>query len=208
MDRHAVGGHDVGFGVHLDGSAECSVDRVATQQGCPLEQVLFAVLAYDHGTQIQSRPEAALDQDASQEPADSAETVEHDVLALAFLLALEADDVGELVAQPSFDIGVIALGLVQLVEPGQIHGGRAQFEFVQRLDQRVRLLEAEFDRIDLPGPAVGLDDVCDRLVEQAAAVNVHDHAVLAVQPADQRDHGFGELFAAGPLGGGDRAGHG
>ena len=48
--------------------------------------------------------------------------------------------------------------------------------------------------VDLAGEAVDLEDLAGGLVDQAAAVDGGDDAVVTEQPSDQRDQGFGGGF--------------
>src|SRR5699024_5764560 len=83
LDEGAIGLNGVGFLIDDDAAVEGTVDRVAAQQGSALDDVVLPIAADDDRAQTHSGPAGTIDEDACQETADAAESVEDDIADFA-----------------------------------------------------------------------------------------------------------------------------
>src|SRR5699024_11121897 len=90
-------------------------------------------------------PAGTIDEDACQETADAAESVEDDIADFA-LAGLGADCLGELLGEECLDVGIRALELLD--ETTQVDPCRCQVEFGQRLHDAVGDLDIEITHRD------------------------------------------------------------
>ena len=183
------------------------MDGVTAQQaGAFFQIILGSALADDDGTQAQVVPAARfLHQDAGQIATDTAEPVKHDILGLAF-----AGGLGFLVVTVNHRIdrftqevlqALLVTHLVVLVRQlADINMRLAQVQAIQCLENRIGIVDIQLFRLNLAHESVCLEDVDDRLIDQRPAVHGRHHIVAAVQAADQRNHGFSDGFALGPVG--------
>ena len=185
--------------VHADGALEGTVHGVAAQQAGALDQVVLGALADHDRAQAQAVAAAGLfDQEAGQQAADAAETVEHDVGAGPVVRAAAPDNLGKLGAEELFQ--------------GRPGPSALYFSFRRAMSiaaapssSSARVFSSgavsSSRQLVLAHPAreaVGFQDVHGGLVDQAAPVDAGHHVVFTVQPADHRNHGLGERFAAHP----------
>src|SRR5699024_11439675 len=94
-----------------DAAVEGAVDRVAAQQGSALDDVVLPIAADDDRAQTHSGPAGTIDEDACQETADEAESVEDDIADFA-LAGLGPDGLGEFLGEECLDVGIRALELL------------------------------------------------------------------------------------------------
>src|SRR5699024_6513830 len=108
--------------------------------GSALDDVVLPVAADDDRAQTHSGPAGTIDEDACQETADAAESVEDDVADFA-LAGLGIDDLGEFLSEECLDVGIRALELLD--EAAQVDPCRRQVEFGQCLHDAVGDLDVE-----------------------------------------------------------------
>src|SRR5699024_1826639 len=157
-----------------------AVDGVAPQQAGPLDEVVVGAPAHDDRAQPQSVPGAGvLDEDAREQAADPAETVEDDGGAGLRAVAGAGDGGTEAAAQDVLERGGATALEATTVQPGDVEGGGAQIEAGERLEHREGVADVELD-VDAAGEAVCLEDVGRGLAQEGAAVDRGDHTVLPV----------------------------
>ena len=207
LDVVAIGDDRLVFLVHRDGAAEGAVHGITAQQtGALFQVVLGAALADNDGAQAQVVPATGFfHEDPGQVPADPAEAVQHDVLGLALaghlgFLVVPVDHRADRFTQEVLEALLIAHLVVLVRKLTNVDVGLAQVQAIQRLENRVGIVNIQLFRLNLAHESVCLEDVDDRLVDQRAAVHRGHHIVAAVQTADQRNHGFGDGFTLGPVG--------
>ena len=81
-----------------------------------------------------------------------------------------------------------------------VYVGTAQFQLVHFLQDRQGVVNRQLVVLYLTNKAMGTDDVDHRLVDDRTAIDRRNNVVLAVQAADQRDHGFRSGFSVCPVG--------
>src|ERR1039457_1700568 len=82
-DHVAIGDYGVFFFINSNYSVKMAVNRVTTQQACPLDQIVSGPLAHNGCLQSQFFTAAGLfNQESSKKTTDPAKTVEHDILWL------------------------------------------------------------------------------------------------------------------------------
>ncbi|MOA03247.1 hypothetical protein D3C78_1227390 [compost metagenome] len=174
--------------------------RVATQQAGTLDQIVLGALAHDDGTQAQAVAAAGLlDHDARQQAADATEAVEHHVGALALLATLLANHLGQLFADELLDAAAVAFLLELDRHAAEVDGSGAQLQSAQDLQDREGVVHGQLGIVDLTGEAVHLENADYRTFDQAATIDRGHHIVVAVELADQRNHGLGKGLAVNPL---------
>ena len=203
LDVVAVGDDRVVFLVHGDGAGERAVHGIAAQQAGALLQVALAGLADHHGLQAQAVAGAGLlDQQAGQQAADTAETVQHHV-GLARQIHLIVDRLAQLFADVVLDGQATAVLLVLHRQLADVQAAGAQIELGHFLQDREGIdhgktaLE-QLGVLDLLDEAMGLEDLDHGIVDQGPAVHGGGHVLLAVETADHRDHGLCDFFAVFP----------
>ena len=80
LDGGAVGDDGGVLFVHADSTLESTVNLVAAQQGGTLVEVVVGVLTNNNRAELGAGAGGALQQNAGQQAADTAKTVEHNVL--------------------------------------------------------------------------------------------------------------------------------
>ncbi|MCY1219259.1 hypothetical protein D9M72_312270 [compost metagenome] len=168
------------------------MDRVPAEQAGTLGEVVVRAAADHDGPEPEAVAAAGLfNEEAREQAADAAEAIEHDVGAGAVVAAALPDDVGEFGAQEFIQACTVGLGLELLVQAGNIDCRSTQVQPGEGIQQRGRLFQEQLVLAHPSRKAVRLQDVHGGFVDQAAAVDGGHHVVLAVQPADDRDHGLG-----------------
>ena len=172
---------------------------VAAEQARALDEVVARAAAHDDGAQAQAVAVAGMaDEDASEQAPDAAESVEHNVGAVGRGERLDVDQAVELGAEVGVDIDVGTSGGDGCGEPRDVQRRRAGLDDQERIEHSLGLLERELLVAELASTLVRLDDAHCRKVDDAVAVYRGHDAVVAVEPADQRDQSLGELFACDP----------
>ena len=164
------------------------MNRVALQQGCTLDQVLIAVLTHHNSAQVQARTQrrgGTLQQNTSQQATNTTEAVQHNVLLLR-LVTLVVHRGTQLLGQPHGQLGGARL-VVCLVQSSNVNRARAQVQLNQGANQLEGVRGVQGRTVDVGYEIVQLQQLNDRLVDQAAAVNAQHHTVLAVQLTDEGD---------------------
>ncbi|RMS61115.1 hypothetical protein ALP65_04682 [Pseudomonas aeruginosa] len=202
LDQVAVGGQRVVFFVDGDGAVERTMHRVPTQQAGPLDQVVLGALAHDDRAQAQAVAAAGLlDQDTRQQATDAAEAVEHDVGAFAGIAVLLTGHFGQLGLDEVLDAAAVTFCLELGDHLAQIDGSGTQLELAHRLEDRERLVNRQLGVIShaMTGETMRLHDRDHRAVDQTTAMDRGHHIVIAVELANQRDHGFRDGFTIDPF---------
>ena len=174
--------------VHLNNALERAVNRVALQQGCTLDQVPVTVLTDHNSAQVQARTQrrgGTLQQNTSQQATNTTKAVQHNVLLLR-LVTLVVHGGTQLLGQPHGQLGGASL-VVCLVQSSNVNRARAQVQLNQGANQLEGVRGVQGRTVDVGYEIVQLQQLNDRLVDQAAAVNAQHHAVLAVQLTDEGD---------------------
>ena len=187
-NRNTVSDDGAVLFVHLNNALEGAVNRVALQQGCTLDQVLITVLTHHNSAQVQARAQrrgGTLQQNTSQQATNTTEAVQHNVLLLR-LITLVVHGGTQLLGQPHGQLGGARL-VVCLVQSSNVNRASAQVQLNQGANQLERVRGVQGRTIDVGYEIVQLQQLNDRLVDQAAAVNAQHHAVLAVQLTDEGD---------------------
>ena len=141
------------------------------------------------------------DEQASEQAADAAEAVQHNVLGLFQRRHMPTDHLGAGV----FDEfqGIDGIAIRGLHEAGgqltHVDVGRPKVELGQDLQDGIALELRQLVVRHLPYVAMGLHDLDDALVVKRPSVAIGDH-VLAVELADDGNHGFGQSLALLPIG--------
>ena len=201
-DDIAVDDHALVVLVDPDRAVERAMHGISSQQRRSLLEVVGAPGTQHDRTQDQLVATAGLlDQQACKQPADSAESEEHDVLRLGKGFDVATDDV----ATGFTDILQRRNRLAPLLSVHQtdrqladIDVRRSQVKLRQRLHDGVAFELGEFVFRHLPDEPVRFHDVGDASVVQRAPVAVDDH-VLAVQLADDGNHRLRQRLAFLPI---------
>ena len=168
--------------------------RVPPQQGGPLQQVIGTAAPHDDGPQAQLMAAAGLfDQQPRHQPTDAPKAVQHNVLGPLQGGHMAADDLRAFAPHEGQGIDAVALGLLHEAggELAHVDVAGAEVQLRQRLQDGMALKLRKLVLRNLPDIAVRLHDLDDALVVQRPPVAVGHH-VLAVQAADDGDHGLGK----------------
>ena len=132
LHLHPVGRDGVGILVDSNGAVKGTVNGVTAQQAGTLGKVVVRPAAHHNGPQAQSMTATDLsNQQASQEPADPTEAVEHDVGAGTVLATVLADDPGKLGTKELLQGGTVAIFCELLVQAGNVDHGRTELQLRQ-----------------------------------------------------------------------------
>ena len=198
----AVGDQAAVLLIHAQRAQEGAVHRIPAQQRRPLHQVAIAGLAHHDGLEPQLVAAAGLlDEQAGKQAADAAKAVQHDVLGLFQRRHMPANHLGAGLADERQRIEGGTLGGFHEAggQLAHVDVGRPEIEFGQGLQDGVALELRQLVVCHLAHVAMGLHDLDDALVVQRPSVAIGDH-VLAVELADDGNHGFGQGFALLPIG--------
>jgi hypothetical protein len=77
--------------------------------------------------------------------------------------------------------------------------GRSKIQLVQREQHRHGLMNGELTVLDLAYEAMCLQQTDDGLVDDCFAIDRRNDVIFAIEPADQRDHGLGDIFFRRPV---------
>ena len=173
------------------------MDRVAAQEAGTFEEVIGGALAHDGGPEAELLTAAGLlDEEAGQKAADATETVEDDVLGLVEDGADPGVDAGQLPVHIGLGGQSAAFGGIVVGQLAQVDAGRSQVQLADGFQQGKGVHDRQLIVEDLPGEAVGLEDIDGRAVGQGAPIH-RDHDVLVpVEAAEERQH----LLSCGFLG--------
>ncbi len=203
LDQVAIGGDGVVRLIDGDGAIEGTMHRVATQQAGALDQIVVGTLAHDDGAQAQAvATTGLLDQDARQQAADAAETVQHDVSTLVPGSSVTlVGDLGQLFAHELLEAAAVAGVLVLGDQLAEIDRGCAEVHLAHGLEDLEGVVHRQLGLVGdaVTGETVRLEDGDHRTVDQATAVDRSHHVVVAIQLTNQRNHRFGEGFAVNPF---------
>ena len=205
LDEVTVGDQRRVFFVYGDGAVERTMHGITAQQAGTLFQVVFGAALTNHdGTKAQVvTATGLLDQDAGQQTADTAKAVKDNVFGFVFgvcfgLAGVLANHRADFALQ---EFGEVATFFLEFNgQLADIHVGTAQFQLVHFLQDRQGVVNRQLAVLNLANKAVGTDDVDHRLVDDRTTVNRRNNVVLAVQAADQRNHGFRGGLSLCPVG--------
>ena len=187
-NRNTVSDDGAVLFVYLNNALEGAVNRVALQQGCTLDQVLVTILTHHNSAQVQARTQrrgGTLQQNTSQQATNTTEAVQHNVLLLR-LVALVVHGGTQLLGQPHGQLGGASL-TVSLVQSSNVNRACTQVQLSQSANQLQGVCGVQRCTINVRYKIVQLQQLNDRLVDQATAVNAQHHTVLAVQLTDEGD---------------------
>src|SRR5690554_606931 len=205
LNEVTIGNQCAVFLIDRDTAIKRTVYGVTTQKARPLFQIIFrAALANNDSAQAQIITATGLfHQNTGQQTTDPTKTVQNNVfgfvagitLRLARILTnYRSDFTLEEFAQ------VAAFRLEFNRQLANIDVGTTQFHFVHCLQDGQGVVNRQLAILNLTNKTVGANNINDRLINDRPAVNRRNNVVLAVQTANQRDHGFRSGLSIHPVG--------
>src|SRR5699024_6191288 len=116
----AIGSDGTGFFIHLDGAVEGTVYRVATQQRRPFMNIIGRFGTHNNSAQTKfSAATSVVQQNASQQTANTPEPVQDHICGLAEAFATLINDACEFIAHKCFGVATYFMELLD--HTSQVH---------------------------------------------------------------------------------------
>ena len=176
------------------------MNRVTAQQAGTFEKIISSPFPHNRrpDTQFFAAPRF-LHQNTGQQAADTAETVQHNILRFRAQRRAAGIDAGQFLEDEIINRDRTVQALELDNQFAQINTGRGKFKFGHRFDQREGFRHGKLFINNKPGEPVGFKNIDHRTVYQGTAIHRRYNIILTVHSPDNRQHLLGTVFLGLPV---------